>query len=108
MRIEEIRKWLKKYKETDIYFTRKAEIRCNQRRIDKETVKNNLLSPKNLIHKIEEGEAGENEYKFRIAFKISNARTLVIRLTLNERIKIITVYEILNKIQKGMWLRWKK
>jgi len=108
MRKSDVYKWLKRYSEDKIYFTKKAKIRCRQRKIPEKLIRDNLLSPIKMIHVKEEDQPNPNEYKFKLYFKISNVQTLCVRLTLNEKIKIITTYIIINKLQKGMWLKWKK
>lgn len=106
MRRETIRKLLRNYK--NVVFTKKAEIRCVQRGIDKKLVEDNVLNPRSLIYVIDEGQPTTYEHKYKLGFRLSNARTLIVRITINKRIKIITSYIILNKVQKGLWLRWTK
>jgi len=108
MKKNDMRRWLKKYSPEDIEFTQHAKIRCSQRRISVDLLEDNLLNPKNLIFIKEEGNPGHNKYKFKLYFKLSNARTLCIRVIINKSLKVITSYIIVNKIQKGLWLKWKK
>jgi len=54
MRRETIRKLLRNYK--NVVFTKKAEIRCVQRGIDKKLVEDNVLNPRPLIYVIDEGQ----------------------------------------------------
>ncbi|MFH1294410.1 MAG: hypothetical protein ABIH90_00525, partial [Candidatus Aenigmatarchaeota archaeon] len=79
MKRERVREWLRKYNTEQIKFTKKAELRCGQRNIKKTLIEQNISNPENLIKVDDEGEVSYKEYKFRVAFKISNARTLVVR-----------------------------
>jgi len=105
MKRESIRGLLRNYNE--VMFTDKAILRCRQRGIDKESVTGHLLNPKSLIHCKEEESQQSGEHKYMLWFRLSHARTLAVRVTINEKIKVITAYIIINKIQRGMWSRWK-
>lgn len=101
MKRESVRKLLRNY--DTIEFTKHAEIQCKQRDISKKEVEYNIINPKNLIEVKVEGEL-----KYKLYFKVSNARTLVVRVVLCQSIKVITTYIIINKLQKSTWLKWKK
>ncbi|MCD6495716.1 MAG: hypothetical protein J7K54_00415 [Candidatus Aenigmarchaeota archaeon] len=101
MKRETIRKMLKNYKH--VTYTRHAELRCNVRGIDKSLVEKHLLNPNKLIHVKQEGEL-----KYKVYFELSHARTLMVVIALGEKIKVITPKIIINKMQKGMWSKWKE
>ena len=46
--------------------------------------------------------------KYKLYFELSHARTLMVVVALGEKIKVITPKIIINKMQKGMWSKWKK
>lgn len=99
MKRENIRKMLRNYSE--VSYTKHAEIRCIARSIPSKIIEENLLNPGNLIHAKQEGEL-----KYKLYFSISHARTLMVIVSLQETIKVITAKIIINKMQKGLWSRW--
>ncbi len=104
MKRSNIKEWLKIYDENNIQISKHITVDRAYRGIDENLIKESLLKPDGLIRLIEEQHDKDNEYKFKLRFKISRSKTLGLVVILNEVLKVITAYIINNK-----WERlWKK
>ena len=105
MQLGEARRLLRKIKE--IKYSKHAEIRCKQRNIDKNLIKEHILNPDKLV-KIVHQPALKGEIKLKLYFELSNARTLIIvSLIERESLYIITSVIRIRKWQEGIekWYR---
>lgn len=87
----------------EVSYTDHAKKRCNVRSLPRKMIDENLLNPNKLINVKQEGEL-----KYKLYFELSHARTLMVIVSLHEKIKVITAKIIINKMQKGMWSKWKE
>ncbi len=105
MKRQNLREWLKSFGEDKIIISSHVAQDRAYRGIKEEVIRQNLMNPKNLIRATEQESLNPSEFKYKLWFRLSRARTLGLIITLNERIKVKTAYEIVNKWQKRMW--WK-
>jgi len=105
MQLGEAKRLLKKIKE--IKYSKHAEIRCEQRNIDKKLIEGHISSPENLV-KVVQQPALKGEIKLKLYFDVSNERTLIIVTLLKEEsLYIITSVIRIRKWQEGIekWYR---
>ena len=105
MQLREAKRLLEKIKK--VKYSRHAEIRCEQRNIDKKLIEDNILNPKKLIKVIQQ-PAIRPEIKLKLYFTLSRERTLIIVVTVKKgSLYIITAVIRIRKWQEGIekWYR---
>jgi hypothetical protein len=100
MNLEEMKKKLKTYTEEQIILKEHTLIRCFQREITRELISTNLLNPEKLIDIIEEVSRYSGEKKFKLIFELSRNKSLIVIITVNKKLNIIT-----SVIRYRKWVR---
>ncbi len=98
MKMSEIKNKLKKYNVDEIIFSKHVLIRCKQRNIDQKLIVDNIMNPGKMLEFQE--FLSTNEHKYKLIFQISNARCLVVVITTNDHIEIITAWFSINKWER--------
>ena len=96
-RSDNFKKLIKNYNKENIKFSKHAEIRLIQRKLDKDFVIQKLFDIDNLIS--EEKQKDKSTYK--LVYESSSKYRLVIVVTLSKRfVVIITAYKTSKKVEK--------
>ncbi len=99
--------WLNRYTENDIYYSRHIkEDKFETGKVNEEAVRKNLLNPANLVQSVEMEALSPETAKFKLRFKLSRSKDLGVVVELNEKLKVITAYEILKAWQEK--IGWKE
>ena len=110
MKRENIRRWLRRYREVDIVYSKHVrEDKFNTGKVKESDVRRNLLDPAALEQAVEQEALNPKEYKYKLRFKLSRAKDLGVVVQMNDKLKVVTAYLIEHKWQKRMaWWLWKK
>ena len=109
MKRKDLEKWLREYKGREIDYT--AHVIRDKFRLGiviEDDIERNLRNPEKLVRVMPQEPLTGDQRKFKLYFKISSAKTLCIVAVLNEIIKVITAYIILEKLQRRVRPKWRK
>ena len=93
---------LSKYKESDIIFTKHAELQAFTRDIDLEEVKKNIINPIKLVYAKEQKAKFRGEEKYDCYFACSKHLYHRYALTINAKVIIVTIIKINRDWQKAI------
>lgn len=99
MRIGQMKRKLKKYATDDIIFSDHVLLRCKQRKISKKMIITNIKNPKKLIC-LHVQVLSNRESKYKLIFEISNSRYLVVVVTIDGHIGVVTTWIMIKKWEK--------
>ncbi len=105
MDIQEMKNKLRQYEEENLILSDHVILRCQQRGISIENLKEQILNPENLIGLIEQESRYLQEKKFKLVFDISKNKSFVIVITINKSINIVTALIRYRKWMKPMEFR---
>ncbi|MBW1731418.1 MAG: hypothetical protein JRJ75_11090 [Deltaproteobacteria bacterium] len=108
MRLADVRRRLRGYDKASIHLKRHVtEEKCPYYGIPPGTVLENLLNPRNLI-RVSKTSININEDKYKLYFRLSRQRILVVVAEFNEKLKVITIYLVISRWQKRVVPVWKE
>jgi hypothetical protein len=87
---------LKNYSKSDVKFTKHAKIKISQTMLNENFIINKLFDVDKLIYE----EYQESTKTFKLVYEHSRRYSIVIVVSLNKNINIVTIYKTSKKIQK--------
>jgi len=96
IKIMSFKELLKNYSKSNVKFTKHSKIEILQRGLDESFIINKIFDTDNLIY-----EEYQNLTKtFKLIYKHSRRYSIVIVVSLNKNVNVVTVYKTSKKVQK--------
>lgn len=92
MGLGKLKEKLREYEKEQIIFTSHTDIRAIEHELPAELIIGNLQNPENLIDFMEQKARNLGESKFKLIFRLSNTKFLIVVAVLNKSISIVTAF----------------